>query len=49
MYTIAGDLRAELDEISLAGLYKHERVLDSPQRGRVGVADSEVLNFCANK
>ena len=48
MYTIAGDLRAELDEISSAGLYKHERVLDSPQRGRVGVADSEVLNFCAN-
>ncbi|GAA4866369.1 glycine C-acetyltransferase [Saccharopolyspora rosea] len=48
MYTIAGDLRAELDEISSAGLYKHERVLVSPQRGRVGVADSEVLNFCAN-
>ncbi|MER5389940.1 glycine C-acetyltransferase [Saccharopolyspora sp. NPDC002686] len=48
MYTIADGLRAELDEIRAAGLYKDERVLESPQSARVGVADAEVLNFCAN-
>ncbi|MGP4020403.1 glycine C-acetyltransferase [Saccharopolyspora sp. 5N708] len=48
MYTIADDVRAELAEIRAAGLYKEERVLNSPQNARVGVADAEVLNFCAN-
>ncbi|MCI2416730.1 glycine C-acetyltransferase [Saccharopolyspora sp. K220] len=48
MYTIADDVRAELAEIRAAGLYKDERVLSSPQSARVGVADAEVLNFCAN-
>ncbi|GAA0516526.1 2-amino-3-ketobutyrate coenzyme A ligase [Saccharopolyspora subtropica] len=48
MYAFADDLRAELAEIRAAGLYKDERVLDSPQRARVGVAGTEVLNFCAN-
>jgi glycine C-acetyltransferase len=43
------DLRAGLDEIRAAGLYKAERVIGSPQRAavRVGSGD-EVLNFCAN-
>ncbi|GAB3277374.1 glycine C-acetyltransferase [Parasphingorhabdus pacifica] len=48
MYTLVDDVRAELAEIRAAGLHKQERVLDSPQRARVGVSDSEVLNFCAN-
>ncbi|MEV0698152.1 glycine C-acetyltransferase [Saccharopolyspora sp. NPDC050389] len=48
MYTIADDVRAELDEIRAAGLYKDERVLDSPQSARVGVGGAELLNFCAN-
>ncbi|QUH04795.1 glycine C-acetyltransferase [Saccharopolyspora erythraea] len=48
MYTIGQDVRAELAEIRAAGLYKHERVLDSAQSARVGVGDAEVLNFCAN-
>ncbi|GAA4619956.1 glycine C-acetyltransferase [Saccharopolyspora hordei] len=48
MYTIAEGLRAELDEIRAAGLYKDERVLQTPQSARVGVAEAEVLNFCAN-
>lgn len=50
MFTLAEDVRAELDEISNAGLYKAERQLDSPQRARVGVVggEDEVLNLCAN-
>ncbi|RCW45334.1 2-amino-3-ketobutyrate coenzyme A ligase [Halopolyspora algeriensis] len=50
--TVAEDLRARLDEIRAQGLYKHERVLDSPQSARVQVSGSsgngELLNFCAN-
>jgi glycine C-acetyltransferase len=44
-------LRAELDEIRAAGLFKAERVISTPQNAAVRVgADSapEVLNFCAN-
>ena len=40
-------LRAELDSLGEAGLYKRERV--SPQRAAIGVAGGkEVINFCAN-
>ncbi|MDR7301247.1 glycine C-acetyltransferase [Haloactinomyces albus] len=50
--TAAEDVRSRLDEIRSEGLYKHERVLGSPQNARVGVTDSggddELLNFCAN-
>ncbi|QOR70290.1 glycine C-acetyltransferase [Ruania alkalisoli] len=35
MYTIAEDLRAELDELRSAGLYKHERAIASPQSAHV--------------
>jgi glycine C-acetyltransferase len=43
------DLRAGLDEIRAAGLYKAERVITTPQRASVRVDSSEpVLNFCAN-
>ncbi|TWP52878.1 glycine C-acetyltransferase [Lentzea tibetensis] len=43
------DLRAGLEEIRAAGLYKAERVIGTPQNAavRVGSGD-EVLNFCAN-
>src|SRR5690625_6068512 len=46
-------LTAELAEIEQSGTYKHERVITSPQAGRitagpVGREGSEVLNFCAN-
>ncbi len=41
--------RETLDEIRQAGLYKDERVITSPQRVAITVADGrEVLNFCAN-
>ena len=41
-------LQAELEAIRQAGLWKGERVLESPQGARVSVAGREVLNFCAN-
>ena len=39
---------AQLREIRDGGLYKHERVLASPQQARVQVAGKSVLNLCAN-
>src|SRR5689334_17196102 len=42
-------LRAQLAELEKAGLYKHERVIDSPQSAKIHVQDGgDVLNFCAN-
>jgi len=41
-------LQAELDEIRAAGLYKGERVIDTPQAARVNVGEQSVLNMCAN-
>ena len=37
-----------LAEIREAGLYKEERLIESPQRAAIQVAGKEVLNFCAN-
>jgi len=39
---------AILEEIRDAGLYKHERIIESPQGAEIDVADDKVLNFCAN-
>ncbi|MDE5624468.1 MAG: glycine C-acetyltransferase [Alistipes sp.] len=41
-------LQHELAEIKAAGLYKTERVIESPQRAEIEVAGRKVLNFCAN-
>ena len=41
-------LQTELDEIRAAGLYKGERVIDTPQAARVSVGERTVLNMCAN-
>ena len=41
-------VRAELDEIRAAGLWKDERVIESPQEAAIRVKGREVLNFCAN-
>ena len=46
--TVRSSLRAEIDSIAAEGLYKRERVLESPQQARVIVSGDEVLNFCAN-
>ncbi|MFE4837159.1 glycine C-acetyltransferase [Arthrobacter sp. NPDC056691] len=54
MYSAIKDqLRAELDDIRTAGLYKTERHIDSAQAshitaGQIGEDGSPVLNFCAN-
>lgn len=37
-----------LAEIKEAGLYKNERLIESPQLAEIQVAGKEVLNFCAN-
>ncbi|HUG36018.1 MAG TPA: glycine C-acetyltransferase [Candidatus Limnocylindrales bacterium] len=41
-------LEAELDEIRQSGLWKGERIIETPQGVRVAVGGREVLNFCAN-
>jgi glycine C-acetyltransferase len=45
---VKDQLTGELGEIRAAGLYKHERVIGSPQDARVKVGSDEVLNLCAN-
>jgi glycine C-acetyltransferase len=42
-------LQGQLAELEAAGLYKHERVIDSAQSAEIHVAGGgTVLNFCAN-
>lgn len=41
-------LQKTLSEIRDAGLYKEERLIESPQRAAIQVGGKEVLNFCAN-
>ena len=41
-------LAQTLAEIKEAGLYKVERLIESPQRAAITVQGGEVLNFCAN-
>ena len=49
MYTKMKDfLNRELAGIREAGLYKEERVIQSPQGASIEVKGQEVLNFCAN-
>jgi glycine C-acetyltransferase len=45
----ADHVSALLDQIERSGLYKRERVLTTPQGGRIAVATGQpVLNLCAN-
>ncbi|MEV8333616.1 glycine C-acetyltransferase [Streptomyces niveus] len=48
--SVRDDLRATLDEIRDAGLFKPERVISTPQNASVSVSagTGDVLNFCAN-
>lgn len=41
-------LAGELEEIKTAGLYKKERIIESPQGAEITVNGKTVLNFCAN-
>jgi glycine C-acetyltransferase len=41
-------IAAEIDEIKAAGLFKSERIIESPQGPEIIVNGKTVLNFCAN-
>lgn len=41
-------LAVELEEIKTSGLYKTERIIESPQGAEITVNGKKVLNFCAN-
>ena len=41
-------LQQTIAEIREAGLYKEERLIESPQKANIQVKGQEVLNFCAN-
>jgi glycine C-acetyltransferase len=41
-------IAAEVEEIKAAGLYKTERIIESPQGAEILVGGKTVLNFCAN-
>ncbi len=41
-------LESTLGEIKSAGLYKSERVIETPQEAHISVGGREVLNMCAN-
>ncbi|MCD9185136.1 MAG: glycine C-acetyltransferase [Pyrinomonadaceae bacterium] len=45
---IQNQLENTINEIKEAGLYKNERVIESPQEAHIKVANGEVLNMCAN-
>jgi glycine C-acetyltransferase len=41
-------LKNEIAELKIAGLYKHERVITSPQQAHIKADGKQVINFCAN-
>ena len=45
---VRGQIQTALDEISEAGLFKHERLLDSAQQSHVESNHRRLLNFCSN-
>src|SRR5690349_21381155 len=45
---IQNQLENTINEIREAGLYKNERVIESPQEARIEVGHQTVLNMCAN-
>lgn len=49
MYTkFQEHLQKELADIEAAGLYKHERIIESAQGAEIMVGGKKCLNFCAN-
>jgi glycine C-acetyltransferase len=49
MKTPTNRFRTELEAIEAQGLYKHERIITTPQGVRIETREAgEVLNFCAN-
>ena len=48
MYTIKENLKKEIKNIKNKGLYKDERIIQSPQNTEIFVNNKKVINFCAN-
>ena len=48
MHSIKDYLKSEIKDIQSAGLYKNERILESPQQAEIQVNGKSALNFCAN-
>ena len=49
MYTsVKNDLKKTLEDIQTAGLYKRERLIDSPQASHVLSSTKDLINFCSN-
>jgi glycine C-acetyltransferase len=46
--TVKDEIRATLEEIEAAGLWKSERELTSPQQAHITTAKAAAINFCAN-
>ncbi len=47
--SLLNELSTEIATLKTNGLYKAERIINTPQRAAIGVVDEpEVLNFCAN-
>ncbi|MDH6229855.1 glycine C-acetyltransferase [Mesorhizobium soli] len=46
--TFLSHLEAEISGLKSAGLYKSERIINSPQSAKIEVGEQELLNFCAN-
>jgi glycine C-acetyltransferase len=46
--SVRARLQTELQEIRAAGLWKDERLIESPQVAEITVGGRKVLNFCAN-
>ena len=41
-------INQELSKIRESGLYKDERIINSPQDALINVNNNQVLNFCSN-
>ena len=48
MNNFLNSLEKEIKNIKDAGLYKSERIIESPQDSEIIVNNKNVLNFCAN-
>jgi glycine C-acetyltransferase len=46
--TVQKQIENTINEIRQAGLFKNERVIESPQEARIEVGNQTVLNMCAN-
>jgi glycine C-acetyltransferase len=46
--TLVNRIATELEEIKQAGLFKKERIIESPQGAVIKVGGKEVINLCAN-